>query len=99
MKEIKLLLKYFFLNCKTLNEENKSAKNYMDEHSFSIIGPLLNSILELVKTAKNETIKTLNLKKAGLEVDDEDMEAIKIELAKICSASTYVMEISGQLVL
>jgi hypothetical protein len=31
----------------------------------------------------------------GHDIDDEDLENIKDELAKICSASTYVMEISG----
>ena len=95
MKELKLLFKYFFMNCRTINEENKSVKNYMDEQSFSVLGPLLNKALELVKVAKIDTITSMNVQKAGLEVDDEDMETMKEELAKICSASTYIMEISG----
>ena len=48
-----------------------------------------------MKEAKQETIKTLNHKKAGHELDDEDMDMIKDELARVCNASTYVMEISG----
>ena len=83
------------MNCRTINEENKSVKNYMDEQSFSVLGPLLNKALELVKVAKIDTITSMNVQKAGLEVDDEDMETMKEELAKICSASTYIMEISG----
>ena len=31
-------------------------------------------------------------------MDEEDLERVKEEIAKICEASTYVMEISGQLV-
>jgi hypothetical protein len=38
-------------------------------------------------------MKTIGNK--NLEFDEEDMENIKEEMAKICSASTYVMEISG----
>jgi len=34
LKELKQLLKYFFLNCRSLNEENKTHKNYMDENAF-----------------------------------------------------------------
>jgi hypothetical protein len=41
----------------------------------------------------------MNTKKAGIELDEEDIENIKDELAKVCNAATYVMEISGQLVL
>ena len=37
----------------------------------------------------------MNTKKAGLDIDEEDMETIKEELAKVCKASTYVMEVSG----
>lgn len=54
--------------------------------------------MELVKTSKNESLKVLNKQKASLEIDEEDLENIKDELSKICAASTYVMEISGQLV-
>ena len=30
-----------------------------------------------------------------MELDEEDRENLKEEIAKICGASTYVMEISG----
>ena len=30
LKEIKVLLKHFFLFCKTMNETNKTNKNYLD---------------------------------------------------------------------
>lgn len=37
--------------------------------------------------------------KKNLDIDEEDLERVKEELAKQCEASTFVMEISGQLVL
>jgi hypothetical protein len=38
-------------------------------------------------------------KKSGFDIDEEDLDNIKVELSKVCEASSYVMEISGQLVL
>jgi hypothetical protein len=97
LKELKSILKQFWLMTKNLNETNTKQKNYMNEASFNTLGPLLGKVLTLIKDAKNETMKTLNNK--NLEIDDEDMENIRNELAKICQASAFVMEISGQLVL
>jgi len=51
--------------------------------------------LALVKEAKSQSLGQNQLKKLGLEMDEEDMEVLKDELAKICAASTYVMEVSG----
>lgn len=53
IKELKLILKSFFLNIKTLNEANKEHKNYMDNTSFTTLGPILRQTLELVKETKN----------------------------------------------
>ena len=34
-------------------------------------------------------------KSKNIDMDEEDLERLRDELAKICGASTYVMEISG----
>jgi hypothetical protein len=54
LKELKVILKAFFMNCKTLNEINKAplTNNYMDTTNFNTLGPLLQKVLELVKVAK-----------------------------------------------
>lgn len=93
MKELKTLLKYFWLMIKNLNESNLKNKSYMNSNNFDTLGPLLGKVLNLVRDAKNETMKTLGNK--NLEFDEEDMENIKEDMAKVCAASTYVMEISG----
>mmetsp|Transcript_8900 Transcript_8900/g.6653 ORF Transcript_8900/g.6653 Transcript_8900/m.6653 type:complete len:441 (-) Transcript_8900:55-1377(-) len=97
LKELKLVIKHLFLSSKALSEENETHRNYMDDSFFQALGPLLGQTLALVKEAKTESLSATNLKKLGLEMDEEDMEALKEELAKICSASTYVMELSGNL--
>lgn len=84
------------MNCRTLNENNSvNFRNYMQDNYFNILGPILNTTLTQVRSAKIEAIKTLNQKKSDFELDEEDMETLTLEIAKICSASTYVMEISG----
>jgi hypothetical protein len=84
---------------KTLNENNKEAKNYMNDNHFNVLGPLLGKVLALVKDVKTASQKTLVGGKKNFDMDEEDLERVKEELAKVCEASTYVMEISGQLVL
>ena len=44
-------------------------------------------------------MKSISGGKKNFDMDEEDLERVKEDLAKICEASTYVMEISGQLVL
>ena len=67
----------------------------MNESHFKVIGPLLGQVLNLVREAKTQTMKSLQGGKKNYDMDEEDMEQVKVELAKICGASTYVMEISG----
>ena len=97
VKELKMILKGYWNMIKNLNDNNtKGHKAYMNDQVFSTLGPLFNKILNLVKEAKAKTLKTIGNK--NLDFDEEDLENIKDELAKSTAASTYVMEISGQLV-
>ncbi|MFM7858062.1 MAG: hypothetical protein ACKO96_40635, partial [Flammeovirgaceae bacterium] len=64
-----------------------------------MVGPLLGKILGLVRVAKDAATKQINGVKKNFDLDEEDFEKVKEELAKQCESSTYVMEISGQLVL
>ena len=96
---MKTTLKHLWLMIKTLNEENKKSKNYLNESHFNALGPLLNKVLNIVREVKAQTQKSLTGGKKNFDMDEEDLERVKEEIAKICQASTYVMEISGQLVL
>lgn len=98
LKELKLLWKYFYLNCKALTESENSNKDYMDNTHFATLSPLFSRTLELVKVSKTGAIKALNKQKINQEIDEEDWENMKVELAKQLEASTYIMETSGQLV-
>jgi len=84
---------------KTLNEDNKAHKNYLGETQFAVLGPLLGKVLNIVKEAKGASMKLFSGGKKNFVMDEEDLEKIKEELGKICRASTFVMEVSGQLTL
>lgn len=53
----------------------------------------MNKVLNLVSEAKKETVALLNNKKN--DFDEEDLEDLKENIAKLTAPSTYVMEISG----
>ena len=59
------------------------------------LGQLMSKALTLVSEAKKRAGSLTNQK--NYEVDEEDLEAQKEELAKLTRPATYVMEISGQL--
>jgi hypothetical protein len=93
VKELKIILKHFWLMTKNLNENNKVQKNYMTADFFTTLGPILNKILNIVSASKKETVAAINNK--NIDIDEEDLEIMKENLAKICAPSTFVMEISG----
>jgi|LauGreDrversion4_2_1035121.scaffolds.fasta_scaffold201151_2 hypothetical protein len=67
---------------KALNESNKAHKNYLAEQHFNVLGPLLAKILSLVRVAKDAATKQINGVKKNFDLDEEDLEKVKEELAK-----------------
>jgi hypothetical protein len=95
LKEIKMLLKHLWLIIRGLNEKNTETVNYTTIDQMNALGQLMNKVLNLVTSAKAESMKLMNNK--HVEIDEEDLELLKEQMAKLSAASTYVMEISGQL--
>lgn len=93
LKELKLVLKSFWLMIKNLNETNKKNKIYMSDKDFNTLGPLLGKVLALVKEFKTKTLAQFG--NNNIEMDEEDMDNFKENLAKVCLSATFVMEISG----
>jgi hypothetical protein len=55
---------------KSLNEDNKTHKNYLSEAQFQQIGPLFGNILSLVQKTKTESTKILNGGKKNFVLDE-----------------------------
>jgi hypothetical protein len=67
---------------KTLNEDNKSHKNYLDNTHFNTLGPLLNKVLTQVRESKTNSMKSISGIKKNFDLDEEDMLKVREELSK-----------------
>lgn len=95
MKELKTLLKHLWFMIKTLNEQQPSQPTYFTAEHIRGLVELLGQVLTQVSTVKKESGSLLNQK--NIEIDEEDLEALKEQMTKLSKPATYVMEISGQL--
>lgn len=78
LKELKSILKHFWLMTKTLNEKNSEThRNYMTSDMFNTLGPILNKALTLVSSAKKETADFIKKSSAAADMDEEDIEELK----------------------
>ena len=80
---------------KTMNEQQPQQPTYLDADSMRGLGELLGKVLTLVSAAKKESGSLVNQK--NIEIDEEDLEALKEQMTKLSKPATYTMEISGQL--
>jgi hypothetical protein len=95
LKELKTLLKHFWLMTKTMNEQQPKTPTYMEAEMFTKLGELMGKVLSLVSVAKKESSSLVNQK--NIVIDEEDLEVLKEQISKLTKPATYVMEISGQL--
>lgn len=93
MKELKTLLKHLWFMIKTLNEQQPSQPTYFTAEHIKGLVELLGQVLTQVSTVKKESGSLLNQK--NIEIDEEDLEALKEQMTKLSKPATYVMEISG----
>ena len=77
-----------------MNDANN--KNFFTGEQLQTLLQTLSRVLDLVQETKNSSAQLLQSKNIGF--DEEDIENLKDEMAKICKASTYIMEIHGQVV-
>lgn len=97
-KAVKTYIKELGNALKALNKHNSQARDFLTMEQMQQLGPLMKGTLDLVTLLRNETQTSIAAAKKGFEMDEEDMEIIKEELAKVSRTSSYVMELSGQLV-
>lgn len=78
LRELKVVLKHFWLMTKTLNENNSEGqRNYMTGDMFNTLGPVLNKVLTLVSSAKKETADFIKKSNSAADMDEEDIEELK----------------------
>lgn len=96
-KAVKIYIKELGNAIKALNKNNSQARDFLTMEQIQQLGPLMKGALDLVTLLRNETQTSIAAAKKGFDMDEEDMDIIKEELAKVSRTSSYVMELSGQL--
>jgi len=71
-------------NClRALNRTNETNREFMTAEQINALGPYIKSTLDLVKELKEAHKVVLQTTKGQLDIDEEDIEVMKEEIAKI----------------
>jgi hypothetical protein len=97
-KNAKTYLKYFAESLKALNRNNESNREFLTDEQIQSLGPILKRTLDLVTALRAASIRVMQKQKQNQEIDEEDIEKMRTDLAKISKIATQVMELTGQLV-
>jgi len=96
-KTLKILLKNFAEYLKTLHSSNDQARSFLTDSQIKMMGPIIKASLTLVKELKEAHAIVQAQSKANYDIDEEDMDVIQEEIAKISKVASQTMEVTGQL--
>jgi len=97
-KTLKILLKNFAEYLKTLHSSNDQARSFLTDSQIKMMGPIIKASLTLVKELKEAHAIVQAQSKANYDIDEEDMDVIHEEIAKVSKVASQTMEVTGQLV-
>jgi hypothetical protein len=97
-KCVKLYVKMLAESLKALNETNEVQRDFLSDQQIQEMGPVIKRTLDLVTALRMATKKVIENKKKNHEIDEEDIEKVKQDLAKVSDVACQVMELTGQLV-
>lgn len=97
-KCVKLYVKMLAESLKALNETNEVQRDFLSDQQIQELGPVIKRTLDLVTALRMATKKVIENKKKNHEIDEEDIEKVKQDLAKVSDVACQVMELTGQLV-
>jgi len=96
-KTLKILLKNFAEYLKALHSSNDQARNFLTDSQIKMMGPIIKASLTLVKELKEAHAIVQAQSKANYDIDEEDMDVIHEEIAKVSKVASQTMEVTGQL--
>ena len=97
-KTAKILIKSLANNLRALGRCNDNQRQFLTQDQINALGPLIKQTLDVVSGLKAAHKTFLQQTKANYEIDEEDVDKIKDEMAEIGKVASQVMELSGQLV-
>ena len=97
-KTTKILIKSLANNLRALGSTNEQNTQFLTQEQINALGPILKDTLELVSSLKAAHKTLIQQTKATYEIDEEDIEKIKDEMAGVGRVASQAMELAGQLV-
>jgi hypothetical protein len=94
-KSAKIMVKALANNLRALNKHNTLRRDFLTQAQIEVLGPLIKSTCDLVASVKSATKIVLSQTKKNYDMDEEDIENIKEDLAKMTTVTTQVMELTG----
>jgi len=82
-KTTKILIKSLANNLRAMGSANEQTTQFLTQEQINALGPILKSTLELVSSLKAAHKTVIQQTKAALDLDEEDMENIKAEMAQV----------------
>ena len=92
------MIKSLANNIRALGRENETCRQFLTVEHINALSPLIKKTLDLVTSLKNAHKQIIQQTKANFDIDEEDIEKIKEEMAQVGRVASQVMELTGQLV-
>ena len=96
-KSVRIVMKSLARNLKALGHSNSDVSALLSDEQIAACGPILKDTLELVGSLKAAHRTLIQQTKSTYEIDEEDMDKIKDEMAEVGRAAEQAMELAGQL--
>lgn len=97
-KTARIVMKSLQQNLRALGHCNSDHSILLNDEQINVLGPILKDTLDLVSSLKSAHRTLIQQTKATYDIDEEDIEKIKDEMAEVGRVATEAMELSGQLV-
>ena len=94
-KTVKILLKSVANNLRALGRCNEQHTQFLTEEQINAFEPILKGTLDMITEFKAAHRTMIQATKATYDIDEEDMERLKDELAAVGRVATQAMELSG----
>lgn len=78
-----------------LNKHNPTQRQFITQEQVASLGPIIKRTLDLVTALRGATKKVIESKKRNHEIDEEDLERVKEDLAKVSRVACQIMELTG----
>jgi len=97
-KTTRIVLKSLANNLRALGHCNADLGAILNDEQIAALGPILKDTLDLVAALKAAHRQVIQKTKSTYDIDEEDLEKIKEEMAEVGRVASQAMELSGQLV-